>query len=547
MASIQAITTTLSVKQAAHLLRRATFGPTKTEIDSFTGQTITQALTTLLAIPAPLTAPVDPKTGVSWLPKPTDLNTGDRDLGEIVKGWWLNQARVNDTSLHEKMVFYWHTHFTSIGSVISSGTAMYYQNLLFRHYALGNYKEFALKICLDNAMLIFLDGRDNVVGRPQENFAREFLELFTIGKGPQVGPGDYTNYTEQDVQEAAKVLSGYENDSDYLTIDPITGIPTGKLKGDGLEANQHDASTKVFSARFNNTSIQPNTIIDDTATKVDALQELDDLVEMIFNQEETSKFISRKIYRFFMYYDITPEIETDIITPLAETLRNNDYEIQPVLEQLLSSQHFFDLDNSIKEDNLTGAIIKSPLEITIGTLRFFNVQFPDITDSQEFYNNISASLLEKLKDQGLDFYEPFEVAGYPAYHQQPEYNRNWISANYLGNRYFFINELISGIGNTKDYTSTIALDSLAFVESEISTPANAQLIVQTFVDYLLPEIITTARFDYFLDFVLLDELSPLNWANEWQAYVSSGDDMAVRQQLDKLCIAIMQSPEYQLH
>ena len=271
------------------------------------------------------------------------------------------------------------------------------------------------------------------------------------------------------------------------------------------------------------------------------------MVDMIFNQEETSKFFCRKLYRFFMYYNINDEIETDIITPLATTLRSNNFEIAPVLEQLLKSEHFFDLDNSIKEDDLQGAIIKSPLEITLGTLRFFDVQFPPISNPSELYENIYSELFDKLKDQGLELYEPYEVAGYPAYHQNPDFNRNWISANYLGNRYLFINEIINGIGNLEDYSELIILDSLNFVETHISSPANAQSIVQKMVDYLLPEIITTERFDYFLDFVLLDDLSPLNWANEWNNYKSSGDDTAVRLQLNKLCVALMQSPEYQLH
>ena len=196
MASIQPISSNLTSKQAAHLLRRATFGPTISEIDSFTGLSVDQALTLLLADqPAP-SPPVDPETGLTWLPKRSDINSGNDELIHVTKAWWLDLMRTSPPSLREKMVFYYHTHFTTISTVVNSASALYYQNELFRFYALGNYKELAYKICIDNAMLIFLDGRDNIVGLPQENFARECLELFTIGKGPQVGPGDYTNYTD---------------------------------------------------------------------------------------------------------------------------------------------------------------------------------------------------------------------------------------------------------------------------------------------------------------------------------------------------------------
>jgi hypothetical protein len=109
----------------------------------------------------------------------------------------LNSGR----AMVEKMVFFYHTHFTTKEEVVQSNQALYHQNELFRYYALGNFKELTRKVCLDNAMMIFLDGRDNDRNNVNENFGRELLELYTIGKGPQTGPGDYTHYTEQDVKE----------------------------------------------------------------------------------------------------------------------------------------------------------------------------------------------------------------------------------------------------------------------------------------------------------------------------------------------------------
>ncbi len=547
MASIQPYAPVLDRQKAAHLLRRVTFGPTKDLIDLYTGQTVTNALQTLIPTDTSTLPddPIDPKTGITWLPKGVeDVNSGDNTLIDVVKGWWLDRMFTSN-DLWERMVFFYHTHFTTIASVVNSSSALYYQNQLIRYYALGNYKQLALKMCIDNSMLIFLDGRDNIVGRPQENFAREFLELFTIGKGPQIGPDDYTNYTEQDVQAAAKVLSGYTNDKDFLTIDPDTNLPTGMLKGDGLIATQHDASPKQFSDKFQNTIIQPATVIDERTTKIEALQEISDMVDMIFAQPETAKFLCRKLYRHFCYYEITDEIEQDIIVPLANTLTTNDFEILPVIQQLLSCQHFFDADNTEDKDDVNGSIIKSPLEITLGTMRHFQVQIP--TDPSEKFFNIYQKVLGKLEDQGMAFLEPYDVAGYDAYHQFPDYSRNWISANYLGNRYLFISDLIDGIGDEEDYTEKIYLDVMDFVNKRVTNPSNATEIVQTFVDYLLPEIITQERFDYFLKDILLDDLSLINWSNEWQDYQDTGVDMGVRTQLNNLCIGMMQSPEYQLY
>ena len=141
----------------------------------------------------------------------------------------------------EKITFFWHTHFTTKKSLVGS-TRMYYQNALFRYHALGNFRDLTKSICMDNAMLRFLDGSLNDKNNPNENFARELLELYTIGKGPQIGPENYTNYTETDVREAARVLSGYEDDGDFVNPDLLTGIPMGVVKSNAqLIATAHDA------------------------------------------------------------------------------------------------------------------------------------------------------------------------------------------------------------------------------------------------------------------------------------------------------------------
>jgi hypothetical protein len=144
--------------------------------------------------------------------------------------------------------------------------------------------------------------------------------------------------------------------------------------------------------------------------------------------------------------------------------------------------------------------------------------------------------------QGLTLMEPFEVAGYAAYHQNPDFNRNWISHNNLARRYEYIGQLLTSM---EDFG--FQLDAVNFIENNISDPSNAQTIVQELVDDLLPEIITPERFSYFLDDILLDGLSMANWTTEWFTYQSSNDDSAVRAQLENLFNALMQSPEYQLH
>jgi len=531
----------LGFKNAAHLLRRTTFGPTRADIDNFSSFDINQALNILLEEKTPAQPPLDLNTGESWVnPGPGGSNSEEPDLMQMTFAWWFNLMRAEGNSIIDRMAWFYHTHFTTISSRINKGTAIYYQVKLFRHYALGNFRELSKRICYDNAMLVHLDGRLNDVGRPNENFAREFFELYTIGKGEQVGPDDYSTFTEQDVIESSKVLSGYNTDWTYANLDPDTEVAMGVLRGNGDVASNHDASVKQFSSRFQNMTIQPNEFAGDKATKQAALDELDQLVNMIFTQNATARHICRRLYRYFVYYEITDEIENDIIGPLAQTFIDNDYELRPVLEQLFKSTHFFDIDNATETDDNRGGIIKSPLEVILGALRFFNIQLPDQnSDLQGFYDS-NIHLLRKANEQGLDFYEPFEVAGYAPYHQAPAFNRNWITANNLARRYQISTELLLGYKDEND-NLLYKLDILAYCQQEGIDLNSPEAIVTYFVDYLLPEDVTQERFDYFKTTLLID-VDEVNWVST----IIDGEDFQVVFHLENLINALLQSPEYQL-
>ncbi|MDF9797657.1 uncharacterized protein (DUF1800 family) [Catalinimonas alkaloidigena] len=551
MASLTSYQDTLGRKKAAHLLRRLTFGASKQEIDTFAKYTPQQAVEKLLKNPeTDYSPPIDPATGNIWLnPAPTDVNSDNETLMQHVKCWWLDQMVKASVSAVEKMSFFMHTHFTTMESRMRYAPALYYQIKLFREYSLGNFKALAKKICLDHAMLRFLDGYLNEVGKPNENFAREFLELYTIGKGPQIGPNDYTHYTEDDIIAASKIFSGYKEDKEFSSFDPDTGLAQVVVQTNeaGL-AFRHDASVKQFSHAFDNQQIAPNEIIGGKATPEATIDELDQLVDMVFAKEATAIHICRKLYRFFVYYELTQEVEQNVIIPLAQELVASNYELKPVLTKLFTSQHFYDLDNQEKEDNNTGGIIKSPLELVVGALRFFKVDMPSQnTNLNIFYEAYGKGILKVLSDQGLDFYEPYEVAGYAAYHQEPAFHRNWISTNYLARRYEFSHMLIEGVRND-DEQLLYMLDIVAYVDdtTNITDPKNAEQLVRQLVDYLLPEEITEERFQYFRKTILLDELSEINWQKEWEKYKSTGDDSAVRVQLESLIHTIIQSPEYQL-
>lgn len=548
MASLNPISGMLGAQNAAHLLRRATFGPRIQDIQTFSSLTANAAFQLLIQPQTAPNLPIDFLSGTDWVyPNTVDINRNANTISDFTSAWWIDNMRVSGANLTDRMVWFYHTHFPLIISRAEGSPQFSLDYLrLLRHYAIGNYKDLAKAICIDNAMLIHLDGYLNVKGSPQENFAREFLELYTVGKGAQVGPEDYTNFTEVDVKALTKVLTGWGLDSTYQTIDPSTNLPTGKVKGNGTFSSQHDVSNKQFSAAFSNTLIQTTNVSGGNTTIQGVYDELDAAISMIFNSPHTAKNICRRIYREFVYYNITTEIETDIIGPLALILEQNNFEITSVLQVLFASEHFYDLDSAPTNDNNIGAIIKSPLDLLVGTLRLFELIVPNKTTDLENHYGLYGQLLGQLELKGLTFFEPYDVAGYDAYFQVPEFQRYWISANYLANRYKFAEFLIDGFIATGG-TVLLKLDFVQFVKDNCSNPANATFMVQELVEWMIPIQLATVRFDYFKETILLETISAANWTVEWNNYLMTNNDAVVRIHLEKLALGMMQSPEYQLY
>lgn len=551
MPSLSQFSGALGEQKAAHLLRRATFGPTVKNIKEFASYTATQALNVLFEDRPNPDPPTDVKTGVTWLnPRSVNGTNSDTDLLiDYFANWWVNQMIVSGTNIKERLVWFLHSHLPVNRDIVNKSEAIYYQNKLFRYYAYGSYKELFQKICTDNAMLVYIDGTLNEKDSPNENFAREMFELYTIGKGPQVGDGNYTNFTEQDVKAAARVLTGYKIDETYTNQDSTTGIPIGKMELQGVRATLHSTETKTFSAAFGGLTITPSAMDGGYVTETAARLELSQMMDMIFNRDETAKALCRKLYRFFVYHVITPEVETDIITPLAAIFKSSNYNLKTVVSSLLSSQHFYDFDTPQTSDDNMGALIKSPLEVVVGTMRFLGITPPsESANPAQFHDSFYGNgVMTYIKEQGLDFLKPYDVAGFDAYFQTPGFNRLWITPTYLALRYRFIEYLLAG-HNRNDESTLLKTDIVAFVKNQdnVSDPADAAKVVETFTKYLFPVAITTDRFNYFLNNVFLDTLSPSYWTTAWNSYINSGNDAEVRSKLELLIRGIMQCPEYQL-
>ena len=552
MSSLDPISGPLGRSNAKHLLKRATFGPTQQEINSFAQLTVVEAVDMLFQPQAEPQPPVDPATGENWVsPLPGPENSEESVLARYFIAWHLELMRNEQTNVREKIVWFLHAHLPVSVFKVEWSAPIYYQNKLYRHFAFGSFKNLFKKLLLDNAMLWYLDNTLNEAENPNENFAREMLELYTIGKGPQIGPGDYTHYTEEDVKAAAKVLTGLKVDITLENYDPDllpeTKIAQGYVYTYGEDlAILHDPGIKTFSEKFQHTQIQPNEIVSGFATKNAVLDELDQLIEMIFAQEETARFLVRKLYRFFVFYNITEEIEQDIIQPLAQTFISSNFSIKAVLEQLFKSQHFYDADNSQTSDDHKGAIIQSPVDLMNGAFRFFNIPFP--TDVGRLYEELySQQLLNFYYIMGIPIYFPEDVAGYPAYFQAPGYNRNWITSTNQACRYYLIYALLFGIKNENDEI-LIQLDIIDWVEKSenISDPSDPEILVIELIEGLLAANLPQERLEYFTNIALMDNLPLYYWTVEWNNYQNGSSDDLVRNALHRLLISLMQSPESQL-
>lgn len=539
MASLALNTTPLTMQQAAHLLRRTTFVYTKERVDELTNMSPSDAIDSLLTtLPAPyLTEPIDYQTGQTWINSGVDPVSNTGNQRKYVRAWWIDEAR-RDPSINHKMIFFLHSNF--VIAPVEGTAAEYFDYLqLLRWGSLGNFKTLSRKMILDNQMLRYLDNKDNRKGRPNENFAREFMELFTIGKGEQIAAGDYTNYTEADIVASAKVLTGFQLGGRVDNIDSDTGLPMGRAN-----YNRHETTDNTFSSAFNNHTIT-------VATNAEGMfQELDDYVDMIFAQNATATHICRKLYRYFVNTNVTPEIEQDIIIPLAATFRANNYELLPVLSQLLKSEHFYDLDDSDNSDETVGGMIRSPLDLILQSLNFFKINIPDpITQSEDHYSNFYKRFVIDtfLAIAGMPVLNPESVAGYPAYYQEPTFHRNWFNSSTIVARYRLPDMLFQGkrllAGGT---IGGVQLDIVDFVENNFSNPSSASFVCGEFINYLLPVPPDNERFEHFLREEFMSGLPLSDWSYEWDAYLQSGDKTEVKIGLENLVRALMYSQEFQM-
>ena len=524
LSGLDPYTGTFSQAQLMHLLRRTLFGVTQADLAYFNGMTLAQVVAELLTL-APAPAPpinaynntnfTDPDvpSGQTWVNATYQSGTADGYRRLSLKAWWVGLMLNQNRSITEKMTLFWMNHFSTQMATVNDARYSYKTLASMRANALGNFKTLARAVTTDPGMLVYLNGDTNTLNNPNENYGREFQELMTVGKGPD------SLYTQGDVEALAAVFTGW--------VDVKSTISSKFVSG------SHDTSNKQFSAFYN------NTIIAGLSGSAGAT-ETDQAVNMVFQQIEAAKFLCRNLYRWFLYYVIDDNIEADIITPLANILVQNNFNVVPVLSALFQSEHFFDPMN-------IGCQIKNPVDHLVGICRQFNIAFPDASNITNQYNgwyNIAALLNTLAMDPG----DPPNVAGWPAYYQEPEYHELWLNSDTmpLRNEYAAVLALPNGWTNSG---VTLVIDFLAFT-SGLSNPSDPNQLIADAAALLSPNALGADETAVMLNTLLGGLTNPSYWTTAWTQYISAPTNQTyintVLSRLRPMYTYMLNLAEYQL-
>ncbi len=488
------------VAQARHLLRRTLFGFTKADVDFFAAMTMETAVDYIMN--APTTQPNPPVNGYNtqnstdpniaagstWVNGPDDNNfTGKRR--NSLYAWWMQQILKPERHIREKMVVFWHHHFATEVENVGSPIIAYNHHALLRKDCLGNFKTMVKDITVDSAMLRYLNGYLNTKTAPDENYARELMELFTLGKSAD------SQYSEDDVKAAAKVLTGWRiNNSNFTSF---------------FDATKHDTTNKTFSDFF-----KPNNVITGQTAAAGA-NETDDLINMIFQKEDVvSKHIVRQLYRYFVYYVIDSTIETNVIAPLAADFKL-DWDIKKVVTALLKSQHFYDT-------NYVGCYIKNPIDLVASTLKVFNITFPTtpVEDQyQAWYTMWAAAAIA-----GMALGNPPNVSGWPAYYQTPQFHQIWLNSDTLPKRIQAAVALMAVGYPYRGNNNKLQADVIEFAK-QFSNPSDPNILIQDCIDILSPfDLSSTTKAGLKQSTLLFGQSQDYYWTTAWNDYIANPTD-----------------------
>lgn len=526
-------------RTASHILSRTGFQTTRTDIAYALTLSPQEVVDKLVEIqtgdyPAEYNASDTQKWGMKpeWYQEERKRFTSDaerlqyqallRQRQNELQRWWvermyrsaLQRSGAHTVSpLMERMAFFWHSIFTTDNEKVNFPQLMFIQNNIFRTEAFGNYKRLARLMISDPAMLVYLDGATNTRQKPNENFARELMELFTLGEG---------HYSEHDIVEAARVVTGWflADTYPFTSFDPLLrthdyGEKTvlgrlikpdpSKPKAEGGMAEADMLIEALFAWRF------AETTADEQAGRPRA--DADDYK----GKPVAAVFLAQKLYRFFVY----EIVDHRIAAQLADALVQNNFELRPVLQLLLGSAHFFD-------KQLHGALVKTPIDFVVGMMRQFAIDLPANDNPNRPYLR---TVVDSMTGLGLEVLNPPNVAGWPGY-------RDWINTGTYPMR--------GALGDSAIYGKDLSgkklptqIDVQRF-GSWFDSLADAEQFVADATAYLLAiDITDEQRAD------LVETLLQGAQLYEWTNFVEKEPDKTVVR-LQLFLSAVMHLPEFQL-
>ena len=327
-----------------------------------------------------------------------EINNSGNNQG-YYKTVWQKQAFTNFLSdgFRERLTLFWSNHFVTEYYDYNRSQYLYQYHSRLQQYSLGNFKEFVSAVGLEPAMLLYLNGYSNKKKAPNENYARELYELFTLGEG--------NGYTSSDITETSRALTGYNK---YSNGNGSTII---------FNENTFDAGEKTIFGKIGNWGYQ-------------------DVIDILFQEKKEliANFICEKLYKYF----VSPVLNKKIISELASIFISNNFELVPVYQQLFKSEHFFDLNSS-------NVLIKSPIDLFVFMQNDFEFVFP-----QNFQKNHTNYMKARCIEMGQEIFKPIDVAGW-------QENHDWISTGTLPMRWEFIEYILNRhwAGNKEQFRTFI--------------------------------------------------------------------------------------------
>lgn len=368
----------LDFSDARHLVARSALGQEWGIVNKLQGRPRADAVSILLARQENKTPALPAMT--PWnniMQMSSKSNTGKRNarmqMGREsvrLKQWWMNHLLTTKAPVQERMTLFWHNHFTSSFEKVQQPKIMYVQNQMLRENAMGNFAVMLRKIARDPAMLIYLDGSLNKKGKPNENFTRELLELFTLGRG---------HYSEQDIKAAAIAFTGWGADRHKGTF--------------VYNPQEHDAKRVKFMGQW--------------------VENGDQVLDVLLKNRRTAEHIAEKFWHEFVSYHTPPEA---VIRKWGNAFRESNYQITVLLKEVFNSNEFWDKNNR-------GNLIKSPVDLVIGTLRALPYPRPAV-----------AELVRTSQLLGQDLFDPPNVKGWAG-------GKQWIDTQTLLVRNSMLNRL----------------------------------------------------------------------------------------------------------